>query len=115
MLRYRLEDGTTSDQVLLMNQFAETWKEISDTVTVPEGATSLQRVYLYRRGDSGQVWYGGLRIDRADVPPEGRDVFDRIFGQFPLVSSDRVYHFRYTDDAEPFTGPRPRVRLIWND
>ena len=113
MLRYRLEDGTTSDQVLLVNRFSEEWSSVSETVPVPERATSLQRVYLYRRGDPGQVWYGTLKVERADVPAKGRDVSDRILGRFPRVSSGRIHRFRYTDDADPFTGPRARVQLVW--
>ena len=80
---------------------------------VPDGAVSLQRVYLYRRGDPGKVWYGPLRVERADIPQEGRDVSDQVVGQFPQLSRDRVHQFRYTDDADLFTGPRARVKLIW--
>ena len=115
ILRYRLADGGTTDQALLVNQFSDKWQRISTTVTVPENATSLQRVFLYRRGPSGKVWYGPVRIDRADIPSEGHDVSDRLVGRFPRVSPGRVHLFRYSDDDEPFTGPRVRVQLIWEE
>ena len=113
VLRYRLADGQTHDQTVLVNQFTEAWREVSQSVNAPQGAMTLERVFLYRRGETGKVWYGPMRVARADMPREGRDVSDQIVGRFPRTSQGRVHIFRYTDGDVPLSAPRTRVQLLW--
>jgi hypothetical protein len=99
------------DLGLLVNAFGPEWREASEEVTVPDGALSLQNVFLYRFGQVGRIWYGPLRIERADVDPGGQDVSVRLEGTFPTLSRDAFSVLRYTDDDPPTASARVRVQL----
>ena len=73
VLRFRTRTGTT-DRSILVNRFAAEWREASCTVDPPEGAAGLQNVFLYRFRTKGRVWYGAVKVERADAQAEGEDV-----------------------------------------
>ena len=111
ILRFRLADGKTRDEGTLTNRFKAEWCEVNSEVKPPAGAVSLQNVYLYRFGSKGRIWYGPVKVERADADPAGTDVSARLRGTFPSLSRTQVQTYRYTDDDPPSLAPRVRVRL----
>ncbi len=111
ILRFVLEGGETADVGTLTNRFAEEWREVSGEVTVPEGATELQQVFLYRLKQQGRAWYGPLRIELAEAA-EGQDVSAHVSGSFPTLPRGAFTVIRYEDDDEPTVRARAQVRLV---
>ena len=111
VMRYKTADGET-DQSVLVNRFSAEWKTVSQTVTVPEGAVSLQSVFLYRFKQEGAVWYGAVKVERTGMPEEGIDVSARVEGRYPTLTTSGARLFRYSDDNEPTTASRVRLRLV---
>ena len=103
--------GTTRDVGTLTNRFKKTWRTTTAQVTVPPGAVSLQRVFLYRFRNKGKVWYGPVKVTRADADPKGVDVSDRLGGAFPSLCRWRIHMYHYTDDNPPSVRARARVQL----
>jgi hypothetical protein len=103
--------GEDRDVGLLANGFAAEWGAASETLTVPEGADTLQAVYMYRFKQVGKVWYGPVTIESGDVGPEGKDVSDRVRGSFPVLQRDELNVIRYTDAEAPNGGARMKVRV----
>jgi len=112
ILRFVLEDGSTRDVGGLTNQFAEQWREREREFTVPEGATQLQQVFLYRFGQEGRIWYGPTKIEPAQGEAGDEDVSDRVRGAFPTLRQGRFAVIRYEDDDVPTVRPRVRVQLV---
>jgi hypothetical protein len=111
VLRYRAKKGTV-DHGLLANRFGAEWRAASEDIKPPEGAIALQDVFLYRFKSQGKVWYGPVKVERADAKPEGADVSDRLRGSFPVLTRYAFRMFEYTDDNPPSVGPRVRVQLV---
>jgi len=109
--RSEKHERPTIDKSVLVNRFNKSWREVSTTVTPPEDAIALQNVFLYRFKQKGTVWYGPLKITRADATPEGTDVSDRLRGSFPTLSRGQLRIYRYADDNPPDVRPRVRVQL----
>jgi len=110
LLRYRTKKGTL-DQSVLVNRFRPEWREVSQTVHPPKAAISLANVFLYRFKSKGKVWYGPVKVERADAKAEGADVTDRLRGSFPTLSKYAFRVFEYADDNPPSVRPRVRVQL----
>lgn len=72
--------GATEETVATLNRLRETWTEVAGEVAPPDGATSLEWVYLYRLKQQGKVWYGPVKVERTDVSPEGEDVSRLVRG-----------------------------------
>lgn len=108
VMRFGTPEGDT-DASVLVNRFSADWREVSQTVTPPEGATSLEWLYLYRFRQEGTVWYGPVRVERADTSGEGLDVSGQLRGSFPAFSRRALRTFTYTDDNPPSLSPRARV------
>ena len=104
--------GQARDVALLANRFSSNWQQVNQTVRAPDDADTLDRIYLYRFGQKGKVWYGPLRVDRTDIGDAGRDVSPALRGAFPSLSATRFHVFRYTDDELPSLTPRVRVQLV---
>lgn len=109
ILRFVLEDGSTQDVGGLTNQFSAEWRKIERDFTVPEGATRLQQVFLYRFNQEGSVWYGPVSVDFADADAGGIDVGAQVTGGFPAIRRGGFTIMRYEDDD--LSTLRPRVRL----
>lgn len=103
--------GENRDVVCLANAFGEQWGQAQETITVPADADTLDRLYLYRFKQMGRVWYGPVRVERADLAPEGEDVTARVRGGYPTLTRDAFRVFRYTDAEPPSGHPRMRVQL----
>ena len=103
--------GKARDVAVLVNRFSGDWQEISQPVSVPEDADTLDRIYLYRYGQKGKVWYGPVKIERTDIDAAGQDVSAALRGAFPSLSAGRLHLFRYTDDELPALTPRVCVQL----
>ena len=114
VLRFRTRTGTT-DRSILVNRFAAEWREASCTVDPPEGAVGLQNVFLYRFRTKGIVWYGAVKVERADAEAEGEDVSGRLRGSFPKLTRSALRMFSYRDDNPPEVRPRVRVQLLLPD
>ena len=110
VLRYAKKKGTV-DQSVLVNRFRPEWRAVSAQAKPPEGALSLQNIFLYRFKKKGKVWYGPAKVERADAKPEGTDVSDRLRGSFPTLTRSMFRVFHYTDDNPPSIRPRVRVQL----
>jgi hypothetical protein len=110
LLRFATPDGD-KDLSVLVNRFAEEWREVAQTVSPPPGAESLEWVYLSRFRSLGKVWYGPVRVERADAADGGIDVSDSLHGGFPSLSRSAFRTFTYTDDSPPSVAPRVRVQL----
>jgi len=111
VLRFRKKEGTV-DRSTLANRFRADWRTLSTEVKPPEGAVALQNVFLYRFGRKGKVWYGPVKVERADAKPEGADVSDRLRGSFPALTRSMFRVFRYADDNPPSVRARVRVQLV---
>ncbi|MCD6361252.1 MAG: hypothetical protein J7M38_10355 [Armatimonadetes bacterium] len=111
ILRFKTTDGQR-DLGALTNRLREQWTEVSGEVTPPEGSVSLEWVYLYRLKKQGTVWYGPVKVERTDVPPEGKDVSRLVRGVFPTLRKGALHTFSYRDDEVSTVRPRVRVRLI---
>jgi len=111
ILRFKTPDGDR-DTGALTNRLRETWTEVAGEVIPPEGATSLEWIYLYRLKQQGTVWYGPLKLERTDVSPEGEDVSRLVRGAFPTLHKNSIQMFSYEDDEIPTVQPRVRVQLI---
>lgn len=103
--------GQPRDVALLANAFTGEWRQVSETLKAPEDVDTLDRVYLYRFQNKGKVWYGPVKVERADIGLQGKDVSASLRGAFPWLSADRFHVFRYTDDELPSLSPRVRVQL----
>ena len=101
----------TKDVSTLVKRLGKEWRTVSAQVRVPDGAVSLQRVFLYRFRSKGKVWYGPVKVERTDADPKGVDVSDRLRGAFPSLARGRVHVYHYTDDNPPSVRPRVRVQL----
>ena len=104
--------GQARDVAVLGNRFSKDWQQVSQTLRVPDDADTLDRIYLYRFGQKGKVWYGSVRVDRTDIGDAGQDVSPALRGAFPSLSASRLHVFRYTDDELPSLSPRVRVQLV---
>ena len=111
VMRYTTAEGQ-KDESVLVNRFSAEWKTVSQTVTVPEGAVSLQNVFLYRFKQEGTVWYGAVRVERTGMTEEGIDVSDRVAGRYLTLWASGARLFSYSDDNEPTMAPRVRVRVV---
>lgn len=103
------------DVAVLVNRFSGDWQPVSQTVRAPEDTDTLDRIYLYRFGKKGKVWYGPMRVERTDIDDAGQDVSAALRGAFPSLSASRCHLFRYTDDELPAITPRVRVQLVVPD
>ena len=112
VLRYRMRNGKTTDQATLVNRFSNDVQTVTEQITPPAEAVSLQNIYLYRRNSTGRITYGPLKVEVGDGGVEGIDVSDRVHGGFPTVGEDRLAVFRYTDDLPPWTPDRVTVQLV---
>ena len=112
LLRYRVRNGKTTDEAALVNRFSNEVQTVTEQITPPAEAVSLQSIYLYRRNSKGRITYGPLKVERGDGSADGIDVSDRVHGGFPFVGEDRLDVFRYTDDLPPWTGDRVTVQLL---
>lgn len=108
VMRFGTPDGD-ADASVLVNRFSEEWREVSQTVTPPEEAASLEWIYLYRFRQEGTVWYGPVRVERADTSGEGLDVSGQLRGSFPALSRRSLRTFTYTDDNPASVQARVRV------
>ncbi|MFW5866868.1 MAG: hypothetical protein ACOCX2_03565 [Armatimonadota bacterium] len=110
VLRFVMEDGSTQDAGALTNRFREDWRVIDGEVTVPEGATQLQQVFLYRFKSEGAVWYGPVSVEaRATAEPE--DCAQRVSGTFPTIERGGFAQIRYEDDDLATIAPRALVQM----
>ena len=112
ILRFRMRKaGVTKDMGVLTNRFNNTWRTVTAMVTPPDGAVSLENVFVYRFQSKGKVWFGPITVVRADADPSGVDVTSRLRGSYPSLSRWHVHEYHYTDDNPPSLRPRVRVRL----
>ncbi len=111
VLRFVTEDGETMDKGGLTNRFGEDWKTLEGDWTVPEGATTLQQVFLYRFERQGTVWYGPVTVATADAA-EPVDCGRRVSGTFPTIEPGSFSVIRYEDDDLPTVRPRALVQFI---
>ncbi len=111
ILRFKTPDGDV-DVGALTNRVREQWTEVAGEVIPPEGATSLEWIYLYRLKQQGTVWYGPVKLERTDVPADGMDVSEMVRGAFPTLRKNSIQMFSYEDDEVSTVGPRVRVQLI---
>ncbi|MEA3403457.1 MAG: hypothetical protein U9R79_19600 [Armatimonadota bacterium] len=111
VLRFGTEDGETVDVGGLTNRFGEQWREAEAEFTVPESATELQWVYLYRFGREGRVWYGPVSVRAAGEDDTGADVSEQVRGRFPTLRRGTFTVIGYEDESQPTTRPRARVQL----
>ncbi len=111
ILRFKTPDGD-KDVGALTNRLRETWTEVAGEVTPPDGATSLEWIYLYRLKKQGTVWYGPVKLERTDVPTDGLNVSEMVRGAFPILRKNSIQMFSYEDDEVPTVRPRVRVQLI---
>lgn len=111
ILRFVLEGGETADVGTLTNRFGDDWRTVSGEVTVPERATELQQVFLYRLKQVGRVWYGPVTVARAEAA-EGQDVSAAIEGGLPIIPRGGFVVISYQDEDPPTVTPRARVQLI---
>lgn len=110
VLRFKTTTGTV-DRSILVNRFTQEWRVVSQTVVPPPEAIALQNVYLYRFRSKGSVWYGPVKVERADASPEGVDVSERVEGVFPALSATSYRIYTYRDDNPPTSYPRARIQL----
>ena len=92
----------------------EKWGEVSTVVDVPPDATRLDRIYLWRGGNKGKIWYGKLSVMTADLPPEGQDVTICTTGRTPTIPGGSFSVLTYTDQELPAWQPKIRVQL-WKE
>ena len=111
VLRFKTADGQ-QDVGTLTNRLKPEWSQQQAEVAAPEGAVSLDWVYLYRFKQEGSVWYGPARIERGDVPTDGQDVSANVQGTFPALTRGTVSVLSYEDEDPPDPRPRVRVQLI---
>jgi hypothetical protein len=104
--------GESRDVPMLANRFTGEWQAVNETVKAPADADTLGRIDLYRFQSKGRVWYGPVKVERADVDVQGQDVSASLRGAFPSLSAARFHLFRYTDDELPSLSPRVRVQLV---
>jgi len=110
VLRFAMEDGSTQDAGGLTNRFREDWRVIEGEFMVPEGATKLQQVFLYRFNSEGRVWYGPLLVQAAGAA-SATDCTQRVSGTFPTVERGSYARIRYEDDDLPTVAPRALVQM----
>ena len=89
----------------------EKWGEVSSEVDVPEGALRLERIYLYRGGKTGKIWYGKLSVTAADLPAEGQDVSALVAGMPPTIPGGSFRALTYSDQGQIAGNPKIRVQL----
>ncbi len=111
ILRFKTPDGD-KDVGALTNRLREAWTQVAGEITPPEGATSLEWIYLYRLKQVGTAWYGPVKLVRTDVSPEGEDVSRLVRGVFPMLRRGAIQTFSYEDDEVSTVRPRVRVQLI---
>lgn len=111
ILRFVLAGGETTDVSALTNRFGVDWREVSAEVTVPEGATELQQLFLYRLKQVGRVWYGPITVERADAAA-GEDVSAAVTGSLPMLERGDFAVISYRDEDTPTVAPRARVQLL---
>ncbi|MFW5868949.1 MAG: hypothetical protein ACOCX2_14085, partial [Armatimonadota bacterium] len=81
--------------------------------TVPDGATKLQQIFLYRFNQEGRVWYGPVTVtDGSAAGPE--DCGRRVSGTFPTIERNSFSIIRYEDDDLATVQPRARVQLQYS-
>ncbi|MFP4248392.1 MAG: hypothetical protein ACLFU7_01960 [Armatimonadota bacterium] len=110
ILRFELEDGSTADVGGLTNRFAEEWREVEGEFVVPDGASKLQQVFLYRFNREGSVSYGPLRVT-SEGAEEAEDCSPQVSGTFPTIERGSFSHIRYEDDDLATVGARALVRM----
>lgn len=111
ILRFALANGETTDVGALTNRFGADWREVAGEVTVPEGATELQQLFLYRLKQVGRVWYGPVTVVRADALV-GTDVSAAVSGALPTLERGGFAVISYRDEDRPTVAPRARVQLV---
>lgn len=111
VLRFELADGSTTDVGGLTNRFSEEWREIDGPCTVPENATSLQQVFLYRFNTEGRIWYGPLTVRTAEGA-EPVDCSQQVTGTFPTIERSSFAQIRYEDDDLATVAPRVVVQIL---
>lgn len=61
--------GTTHDISTLVDRFSALWKDdLSVEVSVPFVDATLTNIYLYRRNQTGTIWYGDLEVEQLPIP-----------------------------------------------
>ncbi|MFO8079470.1 MAG: hypothetical protein R6V07_04095 [Armatimonadota bacterium] len=110
ILRFELEDGSTADVGGLTNRFAGDWREIEGEFIVPDGASKLQQVFLYRFNREGSVWYGPLRVT-SEGATEPEDCSQQVSGTFPTIERGSFSRIHYEDDDLATVGARALVRM----
>ena len=108
----------------IQNHFDAEPRTVSEVITAPANARSLNHVYVYRSNKKGTVWYGDLSVRREfprmkdTLPADGKDVTAHIAGNAPILPArtSRVFHV-FTDNVEAGAGEeagaapaRPRGR-----
>ena len=103
---------------ILINALTGQWRDdVSVEITLPAEA-DIREVVLYRRGNTGTVWYGNVSVIPVDVPSDGIDVSNRVRGTLPMITknvSQRPVRFIYSDRSEQTYGsglPRMQVKVI---
>lgn len=94
------------------NRFNDQWREISQTVTMPEDVESLERIYLYRFQSKGTVWYGPMSLIPANIPAEGLDVTDKLSGRPLQIAGSMLTTITYTDASPDAQAAKVQVRLL---
>lgn len=110
-LRTGRREGEAWMPALLANAFAETWREASAELTVPDDIHVLERLYLYRFNNKGTIWYGPLSLVPADLPAEGKDVSEGVSGQAVVIPWGTVGEFTYLDESPAAGTGKVRVKL----
>jgi hypothetical protein len=96
---------------VMANNFTDTWREVSEEFTVPDDIHSLAGIYLYRAKQTGTIWYGPLSLVPADLPAEGTDASAALSGQSLQIQAGELTDFTYTDDSQPNSRVKVRVKL----
>lgn len=95
----------------IQNHFDAEPRTVSEVITAPANARSLNHVYVYRSNKKGTVWYGDLSVRREfprmqdTLPADGKDVTAYIAGNAPVLPArtSRVFHV-FTDNVEAGAG-----------
>ncbi len=110
LLRFQAADGKYLDSSILANRFKADWQDaVTQEVEVPAGARSLYQVLLYRFKQTGRVWYGTVKVERAAAADT--DVTDRLSGAPPMIPQGRYAVLTYTDDTPSYESREVELRL----
>ncbi|PIY44146.1 MAG: hypothetical protein COZ05_09050 [Armatimonadetes bacterium CG_4_10_14_3_um_filter_59_10] len=112
ILRFRDAANEIKDIPCLFSCLTDTWKDaVSSDIDVPADIVLLERVYLYRYGNKGSIWYGQPSLVCADTPSEGLDVTPQLVGQPIRLSQGGLTEITYADEDPPSSTPRVTVRV----